>query len=96
VEKHELNTNKILSLIKKLTFFVFLNLSMSPFSIYLYYQFSSTNTVKPNDTPFDELCLSILIICIGNISKPLTEYFNIGRLIKRIGFYYQRFLDEDC
>lgn len=67
-----MNTNKVISLIRKLTFFVFLNLSMSPFSIYLYYQFSSNDPVNPDDTPFDELCLSILIICIGNIFKPLT------------------------
>jgi hypothetical protein len=95
VEKHELNTNKVLSLIRKLTFFVFLNLSMSPLSIYLYQQFAAA-APPPNDTPFDELALSVLIITIGNISKPLTEYLNIGRLLKRLSFWYQRFLEEDC
>lgn len=92
MEKHETNTRKVLSLIRKLTFFVFLNLSMSPFSIYLYYEFSSNDVVNPNDTPFDELCLSILIISIGNITKPLMEYLNVGRILKRVRFWYQRFL----
>lgn len=92
VEKHETNTRKVLSLIRKLTFFVFLNLSMSPFSIYLYYEFSSNDAVNPNDTPFDELCLSILIISIGNITKPLMEHLNVGRILKRLKFWYQRFL----
>lgn len=80
---------------RKLTFFVFLNLSMSPFSIYLYFQFSSNEVINSNDTPFDELCLSIVIICIGNISKPLMEYFNLGRIFKRCSFYYQRMLGEE-
>ncbi len=53
VEKHELNTNKVLSLIRKLTFFVFLNLSMSPLSIYLYQQFAAAAPPPANDTPFD-------------------------------------------
>lgn len=83
-----------MSLIRKLTFFVFLNLSMSPLSIYLYYQFAADSQPASQDSPFDELALSILIISVGNISKPLTEYFSVGRVTRRLAFYYQRFLDD--
>jgi len=71
IEKHELNSNKMLSLIKKLTFFIFINLSMSPLAIYLYYQFTN-QTENSNTSPLDNLIFSVLTISLGNIFKPLA------------------------
>lgn len=42
VEKHETNTGKVLSLVRKLTFFIFVNLSMSPLLLYIQAQFITT------------------------------------------------------
>jgi hypothetical protein len=75
VEKHEYNTNKVLSLIRKLTFFVFLNLSMSPLSIFIYNQVSNSSSDLTSDT--DKLIFSIVLISITNVLKPFAEYFNI-------------------
>jgi uncharacterized membrane protein len=77
IEKHEINTNKILSLIKKLTFFIFLNLSMSPIIVYIYSQYlNSTGNTGPTSS-LDNLGFSVLVICIGNVLKPVLEYFNV-------------------
>ena len=95
IEKHELNTNKIISLVRKLTFFIFLNLSMSPLSIYLYQQFINQDQTAAV-TPLDNLCFSVLTICIGNVFKPLAEYFNVQRIVKSIGFYFQRRKGDKC
>lgn len=75
IEKHELSSNKMLSLIKKLTFFIFINLSMSPLAIYLYYKFTGQVQTQ-NTTPLDNLIFSVLTISIGNIFKPFAQYFN--------------------
>ena len=64
----------MLSLIKKLTFFIFINLSMSPLALYLYYQFFGKEQGKT--TAFDNLAFSVLTISLGNIFKPLAEYLN--------------------
>jgi hypothetical protein len=72
IEKHELNSNKVLSLVKKLTFFVFLNLSMSPLLIYVYNQFMGPEGTTANIHAFDDLCFSVFTISLGNISKPLA------------------------
>jgi len=61
----------MLSLLKKLTFFIFINLSMSPLAIYLYYKFSDTQQ-PGTTTPLDNLAFSVVTICIGNIFKPFA------------------------
>lgn len=69
---------------------------MSPLSIYLYYEFSGEDNPDNAVKPFDSLSFSVLTICLGNISKPLAEYFNIQRIIKFLSFYYQRYKNINC
>lgn len=80
---------------RKLTFFIFLNLSMSPLSIYIYEEYSLTQR-EGELTPLDNLCFSVLVICLGNILKPLAEYFNVARMMRVVGFYFERSKREDC
>lgn len=62
----------MLSLVNKLTFFIFVNLSMSPLAIFLYFQFSKEDNPDPAVTPLDTLAFSLLTISLGNIFKPLA------------------------
>lgn len=60
---------------------------MSPLAIFLYFQFSKDENPDPAVTPQDTLAFSLLTISIGNIFKPLAEYFNVQRFIKFIKFH---------
>ncbi len=77
-------------MVRKLTFFIFVNLSMSPLAIYLYFSLSHEDNPDPAVTPKDTLAFSLLTISLGNIFKPLAEYFNVQRFIKFIKFYLER------
>jgi hypothetical protein len=86
VEKHEINTNKILSLVRKLTFFIFLNLSMSPIIVYVYSQYLDSAANTGPTSALDNLGFSVLVICIGNVFKPVLEYFNVERITRYVGY----------
>jgi len=69
---------------------------MSPLLIYVYNQFIGPEGTTANIHAFDDLCFSVLTISIGNIFKPLAEYFNVQRILKFFGLKYQRRKGDKC
>jgi hypothetical protein len=68
---------------------------MSPLSIYIYFEFIGTKGSQ-DVTAFDDLCFAVLTLCIGNIFKPFAEYANVQRIVKCLGFYFQRSKNGHC
>ena len=86
----------MLSLVRKLTFFIFINLSMSPVVLYIQSQFVSNPREDEGIDPIDELCFSVLVISVGNLFKPLLEYFNADRLARRLGRWWEARKGDEC
>lgn len=79
IEAHQSNTRIKLSLIRKITFFMFFNVSISPFLIMLY---NRTVNETPEPLLFNTISLTIILVAVGNFFKPLLTLLSVPRFLK--------------
>ena len=66
------------SLLRKLTFFMFINVSISPFLIYL---FERLVNEEYGIKPLDIMSFTILVVALGNCFKPFLSVFSVPRFV---------------
>ena len=69
------------SLLRKLTFFMFINVSISPFFIYLFERLVQR---KYGVEPLDIMSFTVLVVAVGNCFKPFLSLFSIPRFVSWI------------
>jgi hypothetical protein len=78
IEAWESNTEMKLSLIRKITFFMFINVSISPFFIILYNYFVEHMS---HSEIFVPVTFTILLVGIENFFKPIFTVVSVPRII---------------
>ena len=76
-----------MSLVKKITFFMFVNISLMPYAIFIYGKIDKEIAIKASK---EYLALQIFIISIGNLFKPLLTFFSVERVLKSLKIFLEK------
>lgn len=85
MEHYESHTARHLTLVQKMTTFLFINITFPPLIGYYFSLEKSQEDESVKNAIFSNFCFSVLVLALGNLSKPFPLWFSVERLTKLIG-----------